>query len=143
MAHKLMNITREIIKKAFELTKGDSPSEFMKQSTIVYKTIGNIRDKKGFFDLLRVVFRKKINIRFSLKLLDFEKYDNGYITWNAKFLVDKGHWDDESEWVNIPFWEDVRIEVEIGEYKVVANIIFKDTGEIRQSQWRPEMQDFK
>jgi len=82
------------------------------------------RDENGDVDESFLVFRKKLNITKNLKIEKFIRFDTeGWIIYKGKYR-------------NNTDWEDVNIEVEIDDYKITANIVFLETGEIRQAQLR-------
>lgn len=135
------NLFREMIKYPFELHYKPSSYElndYIKKCINIYKILDdfNIKNEDAFFKLVKLVFKKRLNITKKLKLEKFHKFSDGYIIYNGKFKGPYSGRLPDGSWEKGEKWHEVRVEVEIDDYKITANIVFMETGEIKQSQLR-------
>lgn len=135
------NIFRELIKNPFERDYKSSKYEwddYLKSSIHIANILKdfNKKDTDAVFELVRFIFKGRLNITKNLKITKFHSFDGGYLVYDGKYKDKQPVKKADGSWENERGWHDIRVEIEFMDYKIVANIIFMETGEIRQWQWR-------
>lgn len=127
-----MNLKNEVVKNLFKYSSYKRVSledfdNYYYDSLDAIEKLKNIFDsKKSFFDIVKKIFYKKLNISKNLKLEDLKTIQSDFIVYTGKYKNNT--------------WEEVHVELEIRDNgRLVSNIVFLETGEIRQWHWKPEL----
>lgn len=118
-------LTRDSIKHLFEYRgiytadEVDYFAEHVLNICSVLDKLGLGNDPKQIFKLVKRIFHKRLNITKNLKILNFKNINDGYLVYTAKYRENHD-------------WEEAQVEIEFRSDKVVAFIVFIETGEIRQ-----------
>lgn len=133
----MRNIYTEIIETVFE--SRDLSESFLRDALKVAKSLKTFKhDKKSALELVKIIFKGRLNIAKKLKITKLYSLKEGWISYEGIFL-EKHSWRDyRTKKLITKEEQEVRVEIQIEDYRIICNIVFIDSGEIRQSQWRPD-----